>query len=275
MVEMMREAVRCPVCGGEARDAEKVLGGFALAACCACGLRYAPGAFGADVDYSAVYDGAEYRQDQVEDLLAGLGDPGRFARMLTYRPFFRRIGLFGGRRLLDVGCGVGRFCLAAASRGWTVRGIDRSERAVGIAREHTNLAVGTEETGELEALGERYEVVTAFEVLEHLPDPLGFLSGIRRLLAPGGRFFATVPNWDAPSVQAAVRPDWLPPIHLCFHTVSSLNTLGDRSGFRTSRVGVIHAEALTWRLRPLAGWVLHRLAGRPNEPLGLWLDAEA
>ncbi|MBP7866515.1 MAG: methyltransferase domain-containing protein [Acidobacteria bacterium] len=275
MAEMKQEPFHCPVCGGEPHDAGKELGGYALSACGGCGLRYAPGAFGTDVDYSAVYEGAQYRQDQVDDLLAGLGDPGRFARMLTYRAFFRRISPFGERRLLDVGCGVGRFGLAAASRGWAVRGVDRSERAVDIARKHTNLVVGTEETGDLESLGERFEVVTAFEVLEHLSDPLGFLDGIRRLLKPGGRFFATVPNWGAPSVQAAVRPDWLPPIHLCFHTVSSLVTLGTRSGFRSARVGVIHAEPLTWRPRPLAGWIVHRLAGRPNEPVGLWLDAEA
>ncbi len=264
----------CPVCQGCAEAAGVCLGRYSIAVCARCGLRFAPEAWGVLVDYSSVYESNEYQSNQVDDLVAWARNPAHFAEIGTYRPFFRSVKPFGKKRLLDVGCGVGRFCLAASDKGWTVTGIDHSEKAVEIARKYTTLDISTEGLDTLAGRGNCFEAITAFEVLEHLPDPVNFVRKIKDCLVPGGRFFATVPNWAAPSVQKAIRPDWLPPIHLCFHTAGSLARLVAETGLSRISGGIIRTEVLPGGLKHALGWLRNRLLFHSNEPLGLWIQAE-
>ena len=119
--------------------------------------------------------------------------------------------------------------------------------------------------------GERFDVVTAFEVLEHLSSPLQFLASAQKLLRPGGHAFFTVPNWNCPSVRSSTRPDWLPPIHLLFFSGSALQRAGELSGLTQVTTGVIRSDPLPRGIQPRARWLARRVLMRPREPLGLWL----
>jgi 2-polyprenyl-3-methyl-5-hydroxy-6-metoxy-1,4-benzoquinol methylase len=77
----------------------------------------------------------------------------------------------------------------------------------------------------LVASGQRYDVVTAFEFVEHTTHPAATLARMLELVAPGGTIFLTVPNWNSPGVQRSTRAEWLPPIHLQFFTRRSLRQL--------------------------------------------------
>jgi 2-polyprenyl-3-methyl-5-hydroxy-6-metoxy-1,4-benzoquinol methylase len=164
-----------------------VLGGYELFACPRCRLRFAPRAFNASVDYDSIYHSAEYQREQV-DALECL-DGAKLAEHPTYRSFFRRVRRFPGARLLDVGCGVGRFGHGAFARGWDVTGIDVSELAITTGRKFAGFPLRVATIEKLIEQGEKFDVVTAFEVLEHLTSPLEFISNARRLLTAGRTAF--------------------------------------------------------------------------------------
>ncbi len=136
---------------------------------------------------------------------AGPGEDYRGFDLATYQRFMetfrvpqyerdvallRRHGASG--RLLDVGCGMGEFLDVAARNGFEVTGIEPSPTASAIAgRRHPVLK------GELLGLdlgGRRFDTLTLWSVLEHVPDPAEALSGIVRLLEPGGILGLRVPD---------------------------------------------------------------------------------
>jgi SAM-dependent methyltransferase len=260
----------CPLCSTSAITTDgTTLGGYQLFVCTRCTLRFAPEAFQVPVDYDGVYRGPEYQRDQVRALESLNGQEQ--AALSTYAAFFRNVHRSPGARLLDVGCGVGRFGHGAYARGWDVTGIDVSAEAIAAGQPFAPFPLRVNTIEELVEQGERFDVVTAFEVLEHLTGPVEFLSTVQRLLVPGGQVFCTVPNWDSHIVRNSARPDWLPPIHLLFFTSASLKVAAERSGLSRVTIGVIHDDPIPTRLRSQARWMVRRLLGRPREPLGLWV----
>jgi ubiquinone biosynthesis O-methyltransferase len=104
----------------------------------------------------------------------------------------------GGLSILDVGCGTGiMITLPLASIGYRVTGIDIDGESIEAARRvnpYPNAAFRRGDAGTLAAAGERYDVVIASEVLEHLTDPLAFLRTLRGLLTHDGILVLTTPN---------------------------------------------------------------------------------
>lgn len=111
-------------------------------------------------------------------------------------------------RLVDVGCGAGIAAEALAAQGALVLGIDAAGAALAAARDHAAgkpLALDYREAsaGALAEEGARFEVVTALEVIEHVPDPAEFLHSLARLVEPGGLVFVSTINRTARSLLLA------------------------------------------------------------------------
>ena len=262
----------CPICHLDATPAGCSLGTYELYLCPECDLRFAADALKIKLDYTEIYDSPEYVANQV-DAITGCVNPALFAGMATYQPFFARMHPSNGPTLIDIGCGVGRFCQAASARGWKVVGIDISQKAIEIGRRYAQFPLRNSGIDEAITGKERYDVATAFEVLEHLSDPRDFLTRMRMLLKPGGQVFCTVPNWNCVEVQTAKQPDWVPPIHLQFFSKESLTRLATQAGLVNIVVGDIWTDPVPRSLISGAKWVLRRILRRPNSPLGLWLHA--
>ena len=107
------------------------------------------------------------------------------------------VRLAGGKRVLDAGCGAGYGAAELARVAASVVGADIASEAVVFAREqYRNANLGFEQASctALPHPDGSFDLVVAFEVIEHLTNWRGFLEEARRLLAPGGQFVVSTPN---------------------------------------------------------------------------------
>lgn len=117
----------------------------------------------------------------------------------------RRRRLLEGMRALDVGCGGGLVAEPLARMGAEVTAIDSGEPQIEVARAHA-AAQGLDidyraiEPGALADTCEgRFDIITCFEVVEHVADVPAFLAALRRLTKPGGLLLFSTPNRTAAS----------------------------------------------------------------------------
>jgi 2-polyprenyl-3-methyl-5-hydroxy-6-metoxy-1,4-benzoquinol methylase len=102
-----------------------------------------------------------------------------------------------GKRVLDAGCGAGYGSAELARAAESVVGVDRAPEAIEFARAHYaahNLRFEEASCEALPQAGGSFELVVAFEVIEHLEDWRGFLREARRVLAPTGQLVVSTPN---------------------------------------------------------------------------------
>ncbi len=182
----------------------------------------------------------------------GSGPWGRIVAALEERLFFRaqyRAQLrlitraIGAARpdstLLDLGCGIGQRLLSFRRLGYTVHGLDFQQPVVDYLRDQLGVAATCGDLGALRELFEpaSFDVVTAFQVLEHVPSVRSLMGDVFRSLKPGGWFVATVPMGD--SFQADVLgARWCgvreAPRHLSLPSHTGLQKLADHTGFARS-----------------------------------------
>ena len=116
---------------------------------------------------------------------------------------------FAGLRILDIGCGGGLLCEPMARLGADVVGVDAAARNIPVAQVHAEKSgltidyrVGTAE--DMAASGEQFDVVLNMEVVEHVADPLGYLTACQQLLKPGGLHICSTINRNAKSFAMAI-----------------------------------------------------------------------
>jgi 2-polyprenyl-3-methyl-5-hydroxy-6-metoxy-1,4-benzoquinol methylase len=192
----------------------------------------------------------------------------RDGRILTFEhhldPLERLTGPPDGRSLLDVGCYTGVFVEIAASHGWDAWGVEPSRWAVDEAlRQGLHVVQGTLETANL--LQTHFDVVTMWDVIEHLADPRRALEHTYRLLKPDG--LVVLHTIDIDSFFArfmGARWPWLMEMHMCYFSRRTLRAMLERCGFR-----VISDKPQGRYLR--LGYLMNRvtalipLVGRPAE----------
>lgn len=99
-------------------------------------------------------------------------------------------------RVLDYGCGNGDFLERAEALGHQVWGVDFDPEAIDVARKRGFPVVLAGE-GEDKLPEDKFDLITANHVIEHVADPRALLRAFRKRLAPGGRLFIEVPNAQA------------------------------------------------------------------------------
>ncbi|MCH2198876.1 MAG: class I SAM-dependent methyltransferase [Flavobacteriales bacterium] len=136
-------------------------------------------------------------------------------------------------RLLDVGCGIGEFLSVAKERGWEVYGTEFSSTAVEICQKKGIQML----QGNLSARifpEEYFDVITSFEVIEHIYHPTHDVKVIYELLRRGGMHYCTTPNFNALhryKLKAEYDIIYFPE-HLAYFTPKTLKRIMTDAGFR-------------------------------------------
>lgn len=150
-------------------------------------------------------------------------------------------------KLLDVGCGDGHFLEVAKRKGWEVYGTEYTEDAV-----KAGLSKGIKmHQGLIQSfrLANEFDVVTSFEVLEHITDGPDHCRTISNLMRAGGLFYFTTPNFDAFS-RRWLGGDWKIieyPEHLTYYTARTAHRLLSDAGLQ--RLNII-STGITLRRFP-------------------------
>jgi len=145
-----------------------------------------------------------------------------------------RIERILGRRgsLFDFGCGYGEFLTAAHERGWQCAGLEVAPSC--LRHLHARLPwvrLYEGDVASLQAEGQRFDVVTLWHLLEHLPDPLTPLARLSQVVAKDGLLVAEVPNIGCERLRFHKRP-MHNQLHLWHFPPSCLRLLLERSGWR-------------------------------------------
>lgn len=137
-----------------------------------------------------------------------------------------------GMKLLDYGCGTGEFLHAAAQHGFEIVGVEPDHKARELASSLTGKRI-RKRIEDLEA-GERYDIITLWHVLEHIPDFMCILQELKARLNSGGMLLLALPNPDASEV-ADYQAFWAGfdvPRHLWHFRPRTVERLLHKAGLR-------------------------------------------
>jgi len=224
----------CPLCGSKESRLELTKHSIDLLHCLNCDVRFNE-KIPANLD--DIYDDENYVVHSKED------SDGHF-NYRKRRFGFERVhiletycGDLKEKRMLDVGCGTGFFISAAKEKCKYVYGSEFSDIRRAEAVQRTGLAVFSQP---LDELPERdMDIITAFDLLEHIPEPIPFMRSVDDLLKPGGFVFLYVPNFDSFSMK--VMRENSPTVdsteHVLFYNQKSLEFIAKAFGYR-----IVHTE---------------------------------
>jgi 2-polyprenyl-3-methyl-5-hydroxy-6-metoxy-1,4-benzoquinol methylase len=154
--------------------------------------------------------------------------------------------------VLDVGCAGGRFVELAAEAGYDAFGIDMQQAPVREGREQRGLNLRTCPPNEIPAELPALNVVTLWNVLEHVSQPIKLLSAIEQALDSGGIVLVDVPNFAFRLLQwrlkGITRPDhqrFMPQEHINHFTQATLSRVLEAAGLRPVAFSVAHSDGST------------------------------
>jgi 2-polyprenyl-3-methyl-5-hydroxy-6-metoxy-1,4-benzoquinol methylase len=256
--DLARVALQCLLCGSAKHRSVFNEDGIDILQCRDC--RHVFSSFAADPHYDGFWG---------EEVAQGEQRYWNNARRRMYQEFARRFLVGGSGRLLDMGCGLGFFLKAISPyRNWKVQGCEISPAAVRYARETLGLRnVMRTALEDADLPRNSFDIVTLWDVLEHVPRPDPLLARCHSLLREGGLCFLRTPNIALHLPRArllrlvlGMRPNvsYLQARHHLHHySQASIRRLLERNGF--SRVEFLH-------LRPV------RNAGLRGGAKNVWFE---
>jgi SAM-dependent methyltransferase len=257
--------VACPVCGASTRlestsaaprpldaraigSSRRAVERPSIVVCASCGL-------GWQATPPAAGELATAYEEMQDESYVAESDNRRRAFERSIRLVRRYARQRSGGALLDVGCSAGLFLEVARRDGWDAWGVEPSRWMSDLARRAAGADRVFTTTLEDAPLGGRlFDVVTMWDVLEHVRDPAAMIRAARERLAPSGVLLLNVPARDT-VVARALGPRWplLLPEHLFYFSRPSLRRLLEGQGLQ---IVAFHPHVVFFSL----GYVLRRLA---------------
>jgi 2-polyprenyl-3-methyl-5-hydroxy-6-metoxy-1,4-benzoquinol methylase len=240
-----KETVDCDLCGSDVYRPFCIKRGFEYVKCAACKLVYvrsrlAETELGEETERLAKTQHlatAKIESDYSDFIRTVIHEP----RLRLMKPY-RRNG-----RMLDIGCGNGAFMYSAEKYGWKAYGVELSENNASYARDKKGLDVRTGTLFDARFPEGHFDVVTLWEVVEHLDSPLRQLREVNRILRTGGAVLLSTPNVNS-LARLLVHCRWeifLPESHLYLFSQRTLKKMLEVTGFRALQLWTEDVNFLT------------------------------
>ena len=193
-------AVDCGLCGSGERELKFQDGPFSVVTCRSCDLTYVTPRLNDASLIDNVYDEGYWNSNAAKD--RGYSDY-RADEELYLKTYRRRLSVVRRHfqkpgRVLDVGCAAGFFLRVMQEEGWQVLGLEPSD----AIRPHAQKLLGEENVragllGQIQLEPGSFDLISMWDVIEHIPDVRAAVREVRNLLAPGGRFLIETQNVES------------------------------------------------------------------------------
>jgi 2-polyprenyl-3-methyl-5-hydroxy-6-metoxy-1,4-benzoquinol methylase len=276
-------AVHCNLCGGQDHAHLFTKQGYLLVRCRGCDLAFIANPPDAAA-ITALYTAKAAYHDELLDPATPAFERMRAIARQHVAMLRRSTGAQEGLKLLDIGCSTGLFLDEVRKAGFDAFGAELSPETSAFARDHFGLPVHTgdwRDAGHADAL---FDVITLFDVIEHLSDPVAEIAAVRRLLKPGGVLLQSTPDIDGlfPRLSYKVAklvdywPHPEPPWHLYQFSRATLSAMTEQAGYRITRadrtmIGLDYSfgTPASWKASPKL--LPYALAFAPVALLGNWI----
>tara|TARA_B110000091_G_scaffold47134_1_gene51632 strand:+ start:627 stop:1607 length:981 start_codon:yes stop_codon:yes gene_type:complete len=283
----------CPLCGLESDDVlahELRRGEGEVHYCIDCDYGFL--ATNSIIDTKAYYE-SEYRKEYSHTAKAAATSPTEMFKIYSgfqenRLPFIKPV-LTPGSKVLEVGAGAGQFLTHIKSAVETVHAIELDKQCCTFLKDEIGIEADTEFLENSRFANEKYDVVCAFQVMEHVEDPVAFLKSLKKVTRPNGEVFIEVPNlrdallsvWDVQSH----RKFFYHSAHLHYFTEKTLSKIAQKAGFDIADVEINYTQDynllnhLHWIMNDgpqencLVGMSEVSLAGKDNK-MAEWLSTE-
>ncbi len=220
--------VNCNLCGNDQVSLLWYKDRFRYVRCVQCGLVYVnPQLLPAEIE--RIYDTGYASKSESKPL------PLDF---LVYQPILDWAARYKQQlTFLDIGCFKGHLLLAAREQGWSVLGIEISQKAVEYARKEHGLDVFLGPLPEASYPPSHFDVAIMQDVVEHLSSPKLYLQEVFRVLRPGGGIYIETPNFDS-ATRYVLGKEWSVffPWHQYYFTPRTLKKMLEEVGFVVRKV---------------------------------------
>ena len=258
--------------------------GFTYVKCIKCGLIYLnPRLKPAELEkYHRKSEAMKYFQ---ENILAKTSDKRRPA-------FRKRVDMIrefaSSGRLLDIGSSVGEFLSVAGDSGFHAEGIELHEYACTYAKQR-GLTVHNRQLEEIRFPDEAFDIITMWELVAFIPEPLPFLRECARILKKGGFLFLSTPNTEGFEfkILGKAHTNFVGPNHHNLFNAQNIRLLLEKAGFSVLRIstpGILDVDTVRNALKSgaplqLDGFLKDILLGESDyhshlrEELQKWISA--
>ena len=171
------------------------------------------------------YQGRDYYNYQLEEKAL----TKNFKHRLSIIRAYKNKGV-----MLDIGCAYGYFLKEARKIGFNGYGIEINPQTSNLAHQNSGCHVYTGNLIQVQFKHKKFDVVTLFDVIEHLPEPQKYLQKIYRLLKPGGILVIETGDINSPLAKLQ-KGSWrliIPQIHLFYFSTTTLTHLLLKTGFK-------------------------------------------